>query len=129
MCVAWAGRGVSVALVAPRRRNPISEDFFSYFGVPRSFSFSVVSSPDFYAPGILDGVVVAVKSFLASLRLSFFALRYSADIFYSRDELVVYWLSFFKKKVFWEAHTYSPKRRLLYQRFIKRSVGVVAISQ
>src|SRR3989338_6503109 len=49
------------------------------------------------------------------------------DIIYSRDEFSLWFLSFFGRNLFWEAHTFpgSPQK---YQRILKKINGLVAIS-
>ena len=56
----------------------------------------------------------------------FYALNQKADIFYSRDELPIWFLGFFNKKVFWEVH--NGKWNFLVSSLMKRCAGVVAIS-
>ena len=52
MCAAFAAEGARVELVVPARRNPISEDIFSYYGVPRTFSVRMLPAPDFVGRGL-----------------------------------------------------------------------------
>ena len=51
MCAAFAAEGALVELVIPTRRNQITEDIFSYYGVPQSFSVRSISSIDFVGRG------------------------------------------------------------------------------
>lgn len=126
---AFADHGVELNLVAPTRKNQIKHDFFDFYSVKRNFRIKKLLSPDFYFPGELDRVAVAVKSFISALVISAYSIFRKADFFYSRDELPLYFLSFFKKNLVFEVHRFSGKRVWFYERFKKKSLKLVAISQ
>ena len=129
MSEAFADRGLEVELVIPTRRDPIKQDFFSFYSIKRNFKFKKLFSPDFYFPGKLDRVAVAIKSFISALVLIFYSFFKKVDLIYSRDELPLYFLSFSKKNLVFEAHRFSKKRALFYQRFKKQNLRVVTVSQ
>ena len=69
MCEAFAIQGIEVELMVPRRKNPIAEDPFCYYGVKKIFKINKISSLDF--------------SFLNSERFKFF-LNYLFFLFSAR---------------------------------------------
>lgn len=128
MCEAFAAQ-VEVELVYPSRKNPIKEDVFIYYAVKQIFKIKKLSAIDFYLPGPFDRIAVDLKSFISAVVLSFYGLFSGTDIIYSRDEAILYILSFFKKNIVFEAHRYSPKRKFFYKRFKNASIKTVVISK
>ena len=51
MCKAFVERGILTELVVPTRHNPLSQDIFSFYQVPHSFSVRSVPCPDFVGRG------------------------------------------------------------------------------
>src|SRR3989344_2793499 len=128
MCEAFTDLGHKVVLIAPYRISKVKDDFFRYYNVKDSFQFKKIFSPDFYLPGKLDRIAFQIKYFISAAVLSFYALIKKADIVYSRDELPLYLLSFFRKNLIFEAHKFSKKRAPFYMRFQKKKIKIVAIS-
>lgn len=128
-CEAIADLDCSVILLCPFRISKVKDNFFSYYGIKRNFTFKKVFTPDFYLPGFLNKIAFGVKSLYSALVLVFYALVEGADIFYTRDELVAYILSFFKKNIIFEGHRFSSKRKIFYSRFKKKNLKIVVISQ
>lgn len=128
MCEAFAEQNVNVKLVIPTRNNLIEKDIFDYYGVKRNFEVIKLFSLDFYLYGSLDKLAVILKNFLSSKILFLYALSAKADIIYSRDEIALYLLSFFKNNLAFEAHKFSSLRFLYYRRFLKIGVKTVVIS-
>jgi len=129
MSEAFADCGADVVLIAPTRRDPIKQDFFTFYSIRRNFLFKRLFSPDFYFPGELDKIAVVIKSFISASVLALYLVFVKADFIYSRDELPLFFLSFFKKKLIFEVHRFSPKRRFFYRRFINQNFKVITISQ
>ena len=131
MCEAFTNLGVNVDLIAPFRISDVKEDFFDYYSVKKSFRFKKIFSPDFYLPGILDKAAFVVKNFISALVLAVYALFLKPDIIYSRDEPVVFLLSFFMKshKLVFEAHKFPRSRTFFYRRFKKKNLKIVTISR
>ena len=128
MCEAFADLGYDTQLLIPTRGASASKDIFDYYGVKRNFKAVTLYSPDFYFPGRLDRLAVTIKSIISAFRLFLYTMNQKADFIYSRDELPIYFLSFFKKKLVFEAHKFSKNRRLFYGRFKKNNVKMVTIS-
>ncbi len=129
MCEAFAEAGVNVELVYPYRKNPIKADIFDYYSIKKIFKATKLPALDFYFFGAFDKTAVGLKSFISAVALVFYALFKKSDIIYSRDELVLFLLSFFKKNLVFEAHRFSPKRSLFYNRFNNSGIKSVAISE
>ena len=127
MCEAL-GEILDVELIAPYRKNNIKEGVFDYYGVKRNFKFNRIWAPDFYLPGVFDKIAVFIKSAISALGLAFYALKQNPDIVYSRDELPLYFLSFFKKNLFFEAHRFSKLRKLFYKRFKNKNFKIIVIT-
>lgn len=128
MCEAF-GHFIQVHLVFPTRRNSIKKDIFSYYGVKHNFKLIKLLSPDFYLSGKSDKIAVFVKNFLSGVVLCIFVLFSKADTIYSRDELPLYLLSFFKKNLIFEAHKFSSHRARFYRRFKKANLKMIVISK
>lgn len=129
MCEAFAAEGADITLIYPFRGTDIKEDFHSYYSVNKNFKIKMLWAPDFYFPGKLDKISVNIKNFISGLLLSFYALNNKADIIYSRDEWPVYFLSFLRKNVFFEAHKFSDARKFFYRNFLKRNIKIITISE
>lgn len=124
MCEAFSDLGAHVELVIPNRKTPIKEDPSVYYNVKKNFYIKRVFCLDFVRFGkigfFLQSVSFAIASFL-------YTLFKHADFIYARDELSLYFLSFFKKNIFWETHT--PKYNFLTRRLFKKADTIVSITQ
>lgn len=128
MCEAFADLDYEIVLVVPYRISKVKEDFFRYYDVRKNFKFKKIFTPDFYLPGKLDKIAFGTKYFFSAIVLAIYALVHKADITYSRDEIPLYLLSFFRKNLVFEIHNFSKKRTLFYKRLKNKKVKVVAIS-
>lgn len=133
---------IEVELVAPHRGNDIKDNLFDYYSIKRNFKFTRIWAPDFYPPkfleqkfgwvyflGKLDKLSVNIKNFISGLLLCFYALNHKVDVIYSRDEWPIYFLSFLRKNVIFEAHRFSERRTLFYERFKNKNIKLVVISE
>ena len=117
-----------MTLVYPRRDNHIKDEFFSYYSVKTNFKIKRIWAPDFYFLGQLDKIAVNIKGLISALLLFFYTLTQKADIIYSRDEWPLYFLSFFRKNLVFEAHRFSKHRKFFYKRFKNKNLKIIAIS-
>ena len=129
MCEAFAEAGVIVELVYPYRKNPIKANVFDYYSVKSIFKAVKLPALDLHFFGALDKTVVGLKSFISAVVLFFYALFRRLDIIYSRDELILFLISFLKKRLVFEAHRFSPKRKFFYGRFKNLGIKIVVISE
>ena len=128
MCEAFADSGLEVVLTAPFRISKEKGSISDYYGVRKNFKFKKIFTPDFYFPGRLDIIAFQIKSFISAFILAVYALIRKADIIYSRDEMPLYLLSFFRKNLVFETHKFSKKRLSFYKRFKKKKIKIIAIS-
>src|SRR3972149_12341319 len=132
MCEAFADPELKfkVALIYPKRNNPnIKENVFDYYSVKNNFEAKRVWAPDFYFSGKLDTISVLIKNFISAIFLSIYTLFKKSDIIYSRDELPLFLLSFFKNNLIFEAHRFSNSRKMFYRRFKNINLKVVVITK
>lgn len=127
-CESLAGLGTDLCLLSPYRISKIKDDFFEYYGVKKNFKFKRIWTPDFYLPGKLNEIAFHVKNFISAVILNIYVLFKNPDIVYSRDELPLYILSFFKRNVVFEAHRFSKAKRIFYKRFKRANIKVVVIT-
>ncbi len=128
-CEAFVDCGINLTLVAPYRISQIKGDFFDYYSIKRSFKFKKLFSLDFYLPGKLNIFAFGLKNFISSIILSIYAIFKKPDIIYSREELPLFLLSFFRKNLIYEAHRFSSSRRLFYRRFKNKNLKVIVITR
>ncbi len=130
MCQGFASVGADVLLLFPYRMSrAIKEDVFGYYSVSKNFKAKRIPALDFYLPGVLNSGAFHVKNFLSALSLGVRALYSGADLIYSRDELLIYLLSFFKNNLCLEVHKFSSARSMFYRRFKRNKTRMVAITQ
>lgn len=122
-CEALSRAGVRVTLLVSNRHSSIQEDAFSYYAIQKNFT--VVRLP------VIDLVFLGRFGFwLETLSFSFsacwYAVTHRADCWYSRDELPLYFLSFFRKDIVWESH--GGRLNFLINRLLRVSKKIVVIS-
>jgi glycosyltransferase involved in cell wall biosynthesis len=127
MCAAFAAQGLSVELVIPSRKNTLSDDICSYYGVPKSFSVRVVPVFDFVGRGYTHPV------FFFAQRLLFLRAVKRAGIqpgiVYTREPEVI--AAFGKSHVaVYEAHRWSRGvAGWLTAKLVRTAHSIVANSQ
>ena len=135
-CEAFAAAGCDVTLWVARRWNTRElrkvNDPYAYYGVEPNFAIRHIPCIDLFPLFPPDGVgarlafyLLQVSYALASLVLLLFSC---ADIYYSRDELMLAMLARLKTKrsLAYEVHQFAPAGRgAALQRFVARRVGSV----
>jgi glycosyltransferase involved in cell wall biosynthesis len=125
-CSALAEIGVDIELVVPTRRNHIAEDPFVFYGLPRNFRITVLRCPDLVSFGKFGGILqTAFFSFRSALYILWHGA--SKDVIYSRHEALLFFPSFFRKRIFWETHMGSFTRMVSF--LLPRIAGVVSITK
>lgn len=125
MCEAFAKRGAEVELIVPKRRNSISDDPFSYYGVQKNFIVTFLRSPDLVRFGKIGFYAGWIFFAIASLAHS---LKKKADIYYFRDELSLFLISFFKKTAI-EVHDIPESFLRAYFFILRRADYVISTNQ
>jgi glycosyltransferase involved in cell wall biosynthesis len=128
-CEAFADAGMDVTLWAARRVNAIKADAWAYYGVKRNFAVRRIPC--------LDMIFLASNPLTFYLQLATFtlaiilrALFTRADVYYSRDALVVWALSFIKPRqaLAYEAHRLNDSGRWLQRQAVQRADTIIAIT-
>lgn len=123
MSEAFARAGADVELVVPRRRNPLAGDPFEYYEVAHNFRIRTLSTLDSIAWGFGYWIQLTTFAFAALI----YALRRDADVYYSRDEFILYLLSFFRTNLVWESHT--GRYNVFVRHVLHRASYVVVITK
>ena len=124
MCEAFAKLGHEVNLVIPRRFNPIVNDTFEYYKVKRIFKVTKLPVIDMVPLGRF-GFIIELISFSISA-FAYVLLKPKDSIVYSRDELPLLLISFFRKNIFWETHV--GRLHAVAKSVARRAKGIVVIS-
>jgi len=124
MCEAFAASGYKVELILPWRLNHIKIDPFEYYGVRKIFKITKIPSLDLIKLGRIGFLI---QSFSFAEFAAYYVFFKKADIIYSRDELPLFCLSFFKKRLFWESHI--GKSNFVIKRILRKCKGIVTITQ
>lgn len=130
MCEAFTSADHKIELIVPFRFNHLKKDSFKYYGVRRNFKIKKIPALDLI--NVLKIRICQQIFFLLHyLSFSLTALIYTsfrkADVIYSRDELPLYFLSFFKNSLFWETHIF--KKNFVVQRLLRKCQGLVVITE
>jgi len=123
-CEAFAEFGHKVELILPWRFNRIKENIFEYYNVRKNFTIKKIPSFDLIG---LGKVGFWIQSLTFAKLAACYAFFKKTDVIYSRDELPIFYLSFFKKDIFWETHT--GRYNFFVKQLLKRRVGIVAITE
>lgn len=139
-CEAFADAGYEVTLWVARRFNTVEmravDDPYAYYGVNPNFKIRKIPCLDLFplfAPdskGAQIAFYVQMLTYVIAMTIA--VLFTSADIYYSRDEVLLAVLSRFKAKakLAYEAHLFSPTKRgaNLQSQVIARVGSVIAIT-
>ena len=121
-------KNIDLELVVPYRKNHIKDDLFTYYSIKKNFKLKRIWISDLSFSGSSNKATVFVKNVISAIMLAIYALRHKPDIIYSRDELPLYFLSFFRGNLVFEAHRFSLKRKFFYNRFKNKGLKLVVIS-
>ncbi len=124
MCEAFALSNSKVELVIPKRLNNIKEGPYVYYGVEHNFKIKKLPCLDLVKFGKVGFYVQSLTFAISSF---FYTMPKKSNIIYSRDELPLYFLSFFKKNIFWETH--MAKSNFIIKRILCKSNGIISITQ
>lgn len=139
-CEAFADAGYAVTLWAARRWNTADmralDDVFAYYGVKANFKIQRIPCLDLFPLFKPDGLGARI-AFYVQLVTYILALMIAlvfkqTDVYYSRDEALLYVMSFLKsrEKLAYEAHLFPESGRgaKLQQDVIARVHSVIAIT-
>jgi glycosyltransferase involved in cell wall biosynthesis len=127
MCEAFVQNGVQVVLMHPFRYQPDllkGQSIFEYYSVPSVFETRTLSNIDVIRierlfPRVVFTPLFFIHALLWGLHAALKAQREGADLFYTRDAAIAYWLLRLNLPTIYEAHV-VPKRgqRLLLKNFV-----------
>jgi len=123
MCEAFMHEGEEVTLFVPRRRNEITEDPFSYYGIKKKF-------PIEYVP-VHDTVGSPLAYWLSQISFSFSLLFFEKFkkekeiIIFTRDMLSGFLLSLRGLPVFFDMHGFPEQFVWFWKMAMKRMRGIV----
>ena len=123
MCEAFADFGTDVFLVVPKRKNHIAKNIFDYYQVKKNFRFQKISCIDSVSFGRIGFLF---ESFTFLFSSAFFVFK-KTGIFYTRDEIIAWFFSFFGKECVWEAH--RGGLNFFVRGIIKRNIKIVSITK
>jgi len=137
MCEAFGNTGIELELVLPWRFNKMKEDIFNYYGVKNNFKIKKIFSLDLI-PLNIPKICFWIQSLSFSISV-FFYLLFSTkggsafggkktDIIYSRDSFLLFLLSFFKKNLICEIHTF-PNNFFLHKKVFKKAKNIIVITK
>jgi glycosyltransferase involved in cell wall biosynthesis len=126
-CEALADLGVDTTLVIAFKTDDIKKDFFEYYSIKRNIKYKNIFYSDFYLPG---RIAFLIKNYISAVVLTVYTLFQRFDIVYSRDEVIIFLLSFVTRpqNLVFEAHSFSDSRGFLYRRIRNKSIKVAVIS-
>lgn len=139
MAEALAKQGVSLTLVVPRRRQPseFSADRWEhYYGIKHRFKVVRLWCVDLlltnrFTPEWAHPIAYFLLIISFQISLFFYLIRSNATLIFTRDMVLVPFLSLFGKKIYFEAHNWPDKPLVVwgYQVLTKKLAGVICISQ
>jgi glycosyltransferase involved in cell wall biosynthesis len=112
MCEALAGLGPTVTLYHPRRQQPPAlrgQDAFAYYATPPLFAVEALPNLDVVRwertlPARLYRMVYGAHGWLWGRYAARCAAQRGADLFYTRDVMLAYWLTRLGLPTVYEAH-------------------------
>jgi len=131
MCQAFIREGVSLELVTAKRINPQFEgiDVFEYYQIKKKFPIKRLFLIDMVAlKRSLKGLSVFIQNASFAISAFFFLLFKKADVIYSRDEFSLFLLSFFRKNLVLELHTFPNSKFFLYRCVFKKIKKIIVIN-
>ncbi len=125
-CEAFADAGVDLTLWCAQRRPQVQADPWQYYGIRRNFTLYRLPTLDLTRGTTASALFFYVQLATFTLSVVIRALFTQADIYYSRDPLVLLALSFIKPRrtLAYEAHRFNePGRGRWLQRTLLQRVG------
>ena len=128
MCEAFSNSGIDVELWIPKRFNPIKESVFEYYGMREMFAVKKIPVIDLIPLFRLFG---AFANFIESISFAIFAIsklpKTDDYIIYSRDQFVLWFLSFTGKKFVYEVHSF-PSKPGFYKKIWRKAYKIITIT-
>ena len=129
MCEAFADNGLKVLLLVPKRKNPIKEEVFSYFGIKKNFDVKRIPVID--TVGFLGPVGYWLENLTFSLLVNLFLLSKmtKSNFIFTRDILSGFMVSFFTRKIIFEMHDFPRSYLFFWKSALKRMAGIISTNR
>ena len=119
---------IDVELWIPGRFNQIKENPFSYYNIRETFSIKKIPVIDLIPLYKFFGAFANFVESISFAIFSYFKLPKGDDYtIYSRDQFILWFLSFTKKKFVYEMHSF-PGKPIFYKRIWKRAHKIITIT-
>jgi len=140
MCESLKKNNVELTLILPfrfqtKKIKSAKKNIFDYYQVSKKFKIIKLPCIDFIwidlyleIPELVLHLAFYLQAFTFAISALIYVLFKKSDIIYSRDEFALFFLSFFKKKLYFEAHTFHKKGRKLYKLLLGKIDGLVVIT-
>lgn len=128
-CEALARQGIEVQLIVPRRFNHLKNDLFVFYSVEKNFFIKKLWCLDLISLKIFGALGFWIESWTFYLAVKKYLKKYPADVYYTRDLPIAYWLSKKINRVIYEIHTLPNKVDARYKETWDRCQGLVVISE
>lgn len=141
MCEAFAQNGVAVLLMHPRRYQCLTQlhgqSVFDYYGIAPVFEVRSLGNWDVVRFGHLISsqlftVIFFIHALLWGLYAALVASRQKAQLYYTRESYVAFWLTLLGLPTIYEVHA-VPKRmqrsllcRLIRQKALQRAIALTS---
>ncbi len=129
MCEAFADQGIKVELIIPKRINSFKENPFSFYEVRKNFKIQKLPCLDFLWLPFFKTFSFGLESWSFAKAAAIYGFFKKSAIFYTRDALIVFFLSFLGKPVFYEIHVVPQGGLWLHGLVWQKSSGIIAISE
>lgn len=126
MCEAFARRGASVTLVVPKRKNLITADIFSYYGVEKNFSVRYLPIFDLVGGGFFG---YWLTQLFFSWELLTLDLDRNESTVITRDELTGWLMAKRKFRVFYDMHGFPETWRFFWRLAMKKMTGIICTNE
>lgn len=128
MCEAFTNAGAQVELWIPKRFNAIKDSPFNYYNIREIFDIKKIPVVDLMPLSkFLGPVANFIESFSFAI-FSYFRLPAGDDyLIYSRDQFVLWFLSFTNKKFVYEVHSF-PGKPIFYGRIWRKAYKIITIT-
>jgi len=127
-CEALVSQGTKVKLLVPERVNRLQDNPFEFYNVPGNFSIKKLWCLDLINLPFLKKLFFWLESFTFYLSVNKYLKENVADMYYTRDLSIAFWLSK-KINIFYEIHTLPDRPKKRHICAWKRSKALVVISQ
>lgn len=128
MCEAFMNAGAQVELWIPKRFNAIKESPFNYYNIREIFYIKKIPVLDLIPFYRLFGTFANFVESFSFAVFSYFKLPIGEDyLIFSRDQFILWFLSFTNKKFVYEIHSF-PGKPILYKRIWKHAHKIITIT-